>query len=155
MKQLSYRKKSGIKVRSLSFSASILAAIFMSACIAAVPLIIKYAKSDKGYVSTVEVPASADKVYQTAIHEAEVRPHLKILKRDDAERFIEITDGVQKGSVKATPVGPEKTELVIVADVPKTEEGKEAEKKRENELSLRVANVLCDSLGVKCNVIQK
>ncbi len=155
MKQLGYRKKPITKLRSLSFSVSLLAAIFMSSCIAAVPLIIHYAKSDKGYVSTLDVPASADKVYQTAIHETEARPQWKILKRDDAERFLEITDGVQKASAKATPVGPEKTELVVVADVPRTEEGKEVEKKKEKELSLRVAKVLCDSLGVKCNVRDK
>jgi hypothetical protein len=132
-----------------------LAVIFMFACVADIPLVVKYAKSDKGYVSTVEVPASADKVYQTAIRETEARPNLKILKRDDAERFIEVTDGVQKASAKAKPVGPEKTELVVVANVPKTEEGKEVEREREKELSLRVVNVLCDGLGVKCNVVEK
>ncbi len=155
MKELRFSKKSGIKVTPLSFPAAMLVVMSMFACIAAVPLIIHYAKSDKGYVSTVEVPASADKVYQTAIRETEARPNLKILKRDDAERFIEITDGVQKASAKATPVGPEKTELVVVADIPKTDESKEMEKKKGKELSLRVVNVLCDSLGVKCNVLEK
>jgi len=124
-------------------------------CIAAVPLIVKYAKSEKGYISKVEVPATADKVYQTAIRETEARPHLKILKKDDAERFIEITDGVQKASIKTTPVGPEKTELEVVANVPKTEEGKEVEREREKELSLRVVSVLCEALSVKCTVMEK
>jgi hypothetical protein len=155
MKELRSKEKSRITVRSLSFFMSMLAVIFMFACVAAIPLVVKYAKSDKGYVSTVEVPASADKVYQTAIRETEARPNLKILKRDDAERFIEVTDGVQKASAKAKPVGPEKTELVVVANVPKTEEGKEVEREREKELSLRVVNVLCDGLGVKCNVVEK
>ena len=156
MKELRSKENFRITVRSLSFLMSILAVIFMFACIAAVPLIVMYAKSDKGYVSTVEVPAPADKVYQTAIRETEARPNLKILKRDDAERYIEITDGVQKASVKATPVSPEKTELVVMANVPKPEEGgKELEKEKEKELSLRVVNVLCDGLDVKCNVVEK
>ena len=47
-----------------------LAALSISACVAFIPLAIKYAKTDKGYVSTVEIPAPADKVYQTAIREA-------------------------------------------------------------------------------------
>ena len=156
MKELRIKESFRIKVRSLSFLMCMLAVIFMLACVvAAVPLIVKYAKSDKGYVSTVEVPASADKVYQTAIRETEARPNLKILKKDDAERFIEITDGVQRASVKATPVSLEKTELVVVAQIPKTEEGKEVQRDREKELSLRVVNVLCDGLGVKCNVVEK
>jgi len=155
MKELRIRENFRITGRSLSFLMCMLAVIFMFACIAAVPLIIMYAKSDKGYVSTVEVPAPADKVYQTAVRETEARPHLKILKKDDAERFIEITDGVQTASVKATPISPEKTELVVVAQIPKTEEGKEVQRARETELSLRVVNVLCDGLGVKCNVVEK
>jgi len=52
-------------VRSFGFLVSMLALMLMLACVAAIPLVVKYAKSDKGYVSTVEVPASADKVYQT------------------------------------------------------------------------------------------
>jgi hypothetical protein len=155
MRKFRRKKNFRITVRFLSFLMSMLTVIVMFACIAAVPLIVKYAKSDKGYVSTVEVPATADKVYQTAIRETEARPHLKILKRDDTERFIEITDGVQKASVKATPISEEKTELVVVAQVPKTEEGKEVERKREEELSLRVVNVLCDGLSVKCNIVEK
>jgi hypothetical protein len=155
MKELKSKENYRITVRSLSFLMSMLAAISMAACIAAVPLVVMYAKSDKGYVSTVEVPAPADKVYQTAIRETEARPQLKILKKDDAERFIEITDGVQKASVKATPISPEKTELVVVANVPKTEEGKEVQIEREKEISLRIVNVLCDGLGVKCNVMEK
>lgn len=157
MKELRIKDNFRITVRSLSFFMCMLAVIFMFACVvAAVPLIVKYAKSDKGYVSTVEVPAPADKVYQTAIRETEARPNLKILKKDDAERFIEITDGVQKASAKATPIGTDRTELVVVANVPKPEEGgKELEKEKEKELSLRVVNVLCDGLGVKCNVIEK
>lgn len=124
-------------------------------CIAAVPLVVKYAKGDKGYVSKVEVPAPADKVFYTAIRETEARPNLKILKQDNAERFIEITDGVQKASVKATPVGAEKTELEVIANVPKTEEGKEVKIEREKEISLRIVNVICDGLGVKCSVMEK
>jgi hypothetical protein len=155
MKELKSKENYRITVRSLSFLMSMLAAISMAACIAAVPLVVMYAKSDKGYVSTVEVPAPADKVYQTAIRETEARPQLKILKKDDAERFIEITDGVQKASVKATPISPEKTELVVVANVPKTEEGKEVQIEREKEISLRIVNVLCDGLSVKCNVMEK
>jgi ABC-type Na+ efflux pump permease subunit len=155
MKESESKGRLRIIVRSLSFLVSMLTVTVMLACIAAVPLVVMYAKSDKGYVSTVEVPAPADKVYETAIREIEARPHLKILKRDDAEQFIEITDEVQKASVKATPISPDKTELVVVAQVPKTEEGKEVKREREAELSLRVVNVLCDALGVKCNVVEK
>ena len=155
MRESRSKEKSRITVRSLGFLMSILAVIFMFACITAVPLMVKYAKSDKGYVSTVEVPAPADKVYQTAIRETEARPHLKILKRDDADRLIEVTDGVQTASAKAKPIGTDKTELVVVANVPKPEKGKEVEREREIELSLRIVNVLCDGLGVKCNVVEK
>jgi hypothetical protein len=147
--------KSKAVLRSFGFYFVIMAIMLSFSCIAAIPLVIEYEKSKKGYVSKVEVPAPADKVYQTALREAEARHKLKILKKDDTERLIEITDGVQKASVKATPAGPEKTDLEIVADIPKTEEGKEVEVEREKELSLRIVNVLCDALGVKCTVAEK
>jgi hypothetical protein len=155
MKELRSTQKSAIIVRSFGYFTSAMSLVFLFACIAAVPLIIKYAKSDEGYVSKVDVPASADRVYQEAIRRAESRPDVTILKRDDAERFLEATDGVQKASVKVTPEGPEKTELVVTADVPKTEEGKEAERAKEKELSLQIVKGICDGLGVKCEVGQR
>ncbi len=42
-----------------------------------------------------------------------------------------------------------------IAQVPKTEEGKEIRRESEMELSLRLVNVPCDALSVKCNVVEK
>ena len=75
------------------------------------------------------------------------------MNRDDKKLLFEVTDGVQKASLQATPVNEEKTEVVVVANVPKpVEGGKELEKELEKELSLRIVKVLCDGLGVKCSV---
>lgn len=149
MKESGSRRKPGTAVRLLSFFATVLTALSMSSCIVAVPLII-VASSDKAYVQKVEVPASADKVYQEAIRWAGSCANAKILKKDDAERYVETSNEVGKASVKATPCGPEKTELVVTADAPKTSEGKETERAKEKELALSIVKNICDGLGVQC-----
>jgi hypothetical protein len=80
-------------------------------------------------------------------------PVAKILKKDDAKLILEVTDDIQKASFKAESISPEKTAVIVKADVPK-EEGKEKEyeKEREKELALRIIDNLCIKLNVKCTV---
>ena len=89
-------------------------------CLLAVPVAIQYYQSTRDYVATAEVSTDADTVYRTAIKDAQARAStIKIVKRDDSARLLEITDGVQSASIKATPVSSGKTQIVVVADVPK------------------------------------
>ena len=65
-------------------------------CILAVPVAIKYYQSTREYVATAEVGVDADAVYRAAIKEAEARSStIKITRRDDSGRLLEITDGVR------------------------------------------------------------
>ncbi len=124
------------------------------ACIAAIPIAIKYAKSKEGYVVEAEILAPAEKVYSAAIALAEERaPSVKITNKDDKKLLLEVTDDVQKASFKAEPISPEKTSVTVKADVPKVEgKGKEFEKEQEKELALRIINKLCTKLNAQCTV---
>jgi hypothetical protein len=124
--------------------------ISLSACIAAVPLIIKYAKGNNQTVAKAEMPVPAEKVYSTTLSMAEERG-LRILKREDDRLFTEVTDGIQTASLKAEEVSPEKSRVTITATLT-SEMEKEEKKKQEKELALRIIDRLCERLDVKCTV---
>ena len=151
------KKISGLIIKFLGYLITVVTTISFLACIAAIPIAIKYAKGKEGYVAEAEIPAPAEKVYRTAITLAEDRaPVVKILKKDDAKMMLEVTDDIQKASFKAEPINPEKTGVIIKADVPKVEgKEKEYEKEQEKELALRILNKLCTKLNVQCTVTNK
>jgi len=151
------KSNSDFKRKLLGYLIAVVTAISFFACIAAIPIAIKYAKSKEGYVAEAEIPAQAEKVYRAAISLAEERaPVVKILKKDDAKLLLEVTDDIQKASFKAESISQEKTAVIVKADVPK-EEGKEKEyeKSQEKELALRIIDNLCTRLNVKCTVTNK
>jgi len=151
------KKISGLIIKFLGYLITVVTTISFLACIAAIPIAIKYAKGKEGYVAEAEIPAPAEKVYRTAITLAEDRaPVVKILKKDDAKMMLEVTDDIQKASFKAEPINPEKTGVIIKADVPKVEgKEKEYEKEQEKELALRILNKICTKLNVQCTVTNK
>jgi len=141
----------------LGYLITVVTAISFFACIAAIPIAIHYAKGKEGYVAEAEIPAPAEKVYGAAITLAEERaPVVKILKKDDAKFLLEVTDDIQKASFKAESISPEKTAVIVKADVPKVEgKEKEYETEQEKELALRIINNVCAKLNVQCSVINK
>jgi hypothetical protein len=151
------KTNSGFIMKFLGYLITVVTALSFFACIAAIPIAIKYAKSKEGYVAEAEIPAPAEKVYRAAISLAEERaPVVKILNKDDDKLLIEVTDDIQKASFKAEPINPEKTGVIIKADVPKVEgKEKEYEKEQEKELALRILNNLCTKLNVQCTVTNK
>ena len=151
---ISNKRNSGVTMKFLGYLITVVTAISFFACIAAIPIAIKYAKSKEGYVAEAEIPAPAEKVYRAAISLAEDRaPVVKILKKDDAKLFLEVTDDIQKASFKAEAISQEKTAVIVKADVPKVEgKEKEYEKEREKELALRIIDKLCTKLNVQCTV---
>jgi hypothetical protein len=154
---MSNKKNSGVTMKFLGYLITLVTTMSFFACIAAIPIAIKYAKSKEGYVAEAEIPAPAEKVYRAAISLAEDRaPVVKILKKDDAKLVLEVTDDIQKASFKADSISPEKTAVIVKADVPKVEgKEKEYEKEREKELALRIIDNLCIKLNVKCTVTNK
>ena len=121
-------------------------------CILAVPVAIKYYQSTREYVATAEVGVDADAVYRAAIKEDEARSStIKITRRDDSGRLLEITDGVQAASFKAVSLDGQRAEIVVVADIPKSAGGKA----KEEELALRIIRIVADSLGVRYELTKK
>lgn len=151
------KRNSGVAMKFLGYLITVVTTISFFACIAAIPIAIKYAKSKEGYIAEAEIPAPAEKVYRAAITLAEERaPVVKILKKDDEKLLLEVTDDIQKASFKAEPISTEKTGVIIKADVPKVEgKEKEYEKEQEKELALRILSNLCRKLNVQCTVTNK
>ena len=154
---MSNKRNSGVTMKFLGYLITVVTAISFSACIAAIPVAIKYAKSKEGYVAEAEIPAPAEKVYRAAIALTEERaPVVKILKKDDAKLFLEVTDDIQKASFKAESISQEKTAVIVKADVPKVEGNeKEYEKEQEKELALRIIDKICAKLNVQCTVTKQ
>jgi hypothetical protein len=154
---MSNKRNSGVTMKFLGYLITVVTAISFFACIAAIPIAIKYAKSKEGYVAEAEIPAPAEKVYRAAIALTEERaPVVKILKKDDAKLFLEVTDDIQKASFKAESISPDKTAVIVKADVPKVEgKEKEYEKEQEKELALRIINKICAKLNVQCTVTKQ
>ena len=119
------------------------------------PIILYKASKNKGYEATAQMPATPEKVYSTAVSIAEEKaPDIKIVKKEDKDMFLEVTDGKQTASVKVMKTNDEeKSEVTVKATVPK-EEGQEKEAKieKEKELALRVVELICTKLEVECTV---
>jgi len=143
--------KKHIRITSRPLSLLLVTAIIltMMSCIAAIPIVINHMKSQEGYVAKAEMPVVAGKVYRTAVIMAEER-NLQVLKKEDDEFYLQVTDGVQIASLKAESRNW-KTDITVTADLPKEEE-KEKEKAKEKELALRIIDQLCARLNKKCTV---
>ncbi len=145
-------KKSTIK-KSLSLVVVFLAITSLMSCIAAIPVAVMYYKEANKTKATAEMPVPPDKVYSTAVSMAQEKG-LQIVKKEDEKRYIEVTDGVQTGSLRAVPMENGNTEVTVVAAVP-SEEEKEKRKEQEKELTLRIINRICERLEVKCTITKQ
>jgi uncharacterized membrane protein YdfJ with MMPL/SSD domain len=142
------------KVKGLSRPVGILVVSVMAlsilGCVAAIPVAVVYYKDQQKYHATAEIPVLPDKVYAAAVSLAEEK-ELKIVKKDDANRIIVVTDGKQTASLSAKPLGDDKTEVAVVADIPEAKERKEEQK----ELAMRVIDKVCERLGVTYTVTKQ
>ena len=132
---------------------SALTIIFMSACIAAIPLVINYTKSREQTVAKAEMPVPAEKGYRTALSVVEEMGE-HIVNKEDDQLFAEATDGIQTAFLKIMVVSREKSELNVVATLT-AEMEKEEKKKYEKELALRIIDRICERFNVKCTVKEK
>ena len=142
-----------IVLASMVLAMSAMGLIFLAPVVA-----YKYMKKDKGYEAIAQMPATAEKVYSTAVSIAEEKaPKIQILKKEDNDMFLEVTDGVQTASVKVKKAGEEgKSEITVMASVPKEEgQEKEMQKEKEKELALRIVELLCTKLEVECTVTKE
>jgi hypothetical protein len=147
-------KKIALSLRSLCVLAAMLAITSIVACIALIPVAIHYYETDQNYVATADVPLPAKQVYSKAVSLAEEKAasgQLKIVKKDDADLLIEVTDGKQNASLKAISAGSDKSKMIVTASLPKE---KEKRKKMEEELALRIVKNMCTQLDTKCTVVK-
>ena len=129
------------------FSASLigLMMIGLMGCVVAIPYAISYFSTPSEYIATAEIDHPADEVYDAVVRDAEgAGPGMKIVKRDDLKRLIEINDGVQTATVKVIEEGRGETQIIVTANKAKREE--------QEELSLQVLLHLCKRYGKECRV---
>jgi len=159
---ISLRKKSFYGSLSIVLTSMVLAMSAMGLIFLAPVVAYKYATKDKGYEATAEMPAPAEKVYSAAVAAAEEKaPKIQILKKEDENMFLEVTDGVQTASVKVEKAAEEgKSGITVKATIPKEEgqekeKAKEMQKEKEKELALRIIHLLCAKLEVECTVTKE
>ena len=134
----------------LRMSVVILTAISFIGCIAAIPVAVMYYKGKENYVAKAELPAPAQKVYDTAVSMAEEK-QVKIIEKDDKNLLIKVTDEKQTASLKAVAISEDKTEITVTASIPEAKERKEEQK----ELALRIIDNVCAKLEVKCTIAEQ
>jgi hypothetical protein len=135
---------------------SILTVIFLLGCVAAIPIAIYYYNTDDNYVATAEVRKNADDLWLAVLRVVEKRAgegegKLKLLKRNDTERLIEATNGVQTGSVKIIPDGRRKSKIIVTANHPK---GEDTELEKEQELAAQIMKNLCEEAKAECKLVE-
>jgi len=136
---------------------SILSIIFFLGCVAAIPIAVYYYTTDNNYVATAEVRKNADDLWLATLQlvakrAGEGEGKLKLLKRDDTERLLEATDGIQTASVKIIPDGRRKSKIIITADVPK---GEKKELDKEQELAAQIMKNLCEEAKAECKLVEE
>ena len=135
---------------------SVLLISFILGCVAAIPIAVYYYKSHQHYVAQADVRKNADDLWLDVLRLAERRTaetegKIEILKKNNTERLLEVTDGVQTASVKIIPDGRRKSKLVITADVPK---GEEKELDKEKELAAQIMKRLCEEAKAECKLAE-
>ena len=125
-----------------------LLAIALMGCVAVIPIAIHYYKTSSEYVATAEVNRPSDNVYAAVVKEAEgAGPGMKIIKRDDSNRLIEISDGTQTASIKVIEEEGKETQIVVTASL--------VEREKQKELALGVLLFLCNKYGEQCKVMEE
>ena len=142
-----------IMLASMVLATSAMALIFLAPIAA-----YKYAKKDKGYEAIAQMPAAPEKVYSAAVSMAQEKaPDIKIVKKEDENMLLEVTDGVQTASVMVKKAAEEgKSDVTVLATVPKEEgQEKEVQKNKERELAHRIVYLLCTKMEVECTLVKE
>ena len=148
--------KCNFKLNRLALVTFLVVTFFLG-CVAAIPVVIHYYSTDNYYVATAEVRKNADDLWLdllrlTERRTAEAKGKIEILKKNNTERLLEATDGIQTASVKVIPDGRRKSKIIVTADLPEEEE-KELDK--EKELAARIMKNLCEEAKAECRLVEK
>ena len=143
------------RFRRVALAVVLVATISLVACFAAIPIAIYYYKTSENYVAKADAKESADEIWAAVVRLAEKRKaegKVKILEKDDRERMMKVTDGVQTAEAKIIPVGKNESKIMITADIPKEEKGR---KEKEQELAARIMKNLCEEAKASCTFVEK
>jgi hypothetical protein len=151
------RKNSMYRKVTILMASMVMATFTMGLIFLAPIALYKYSKKDKGYEAIVQMPAAPEKVYSTAVSMVQTAPDIKIVKKEDENMFLEVTDGVQTASVTVKKAAEEgKADITILASVPKEEgQEKEVQKDKERELAHRIVYTMCTKLEVECTLTKE
>ncbi|RPI37264.1 MAG: hypothetical protein EHM54_03605 [Nitrospiraceae bacterium] len=153
------RKKRFYGSLSLFLTSMVLATSAMGLIFLAPVVAYKYMKKYKGYEARAVMPVAAEKVYSAAVSAAEEKaPKIQIVKKEDENMLLEVTDGIQTASVTVKKAAEEegKSELTVLATIPKEEgQEKDVRKEKEKELAHRVIHLLCTKLEVECTLTKE
>ena len=152
------RKKSMYRRVTILVASMVMASFTMGLIFLAPIAVYKYSKKDKGYEAIVQMPAAPEKVYSTAVSLAQEKaPDIKIVKKEDENMLLEVTDGIQTASVTVKKAAEEgKSEFTILATVPKEEgQEKEVQKDKEKELAHRIVYMMCTKMEVECTLVKE
>ena len=152
------RKNSMYRKVTILVASMVMASFTMGLVFLAPIAIYKYSKKDKGYEAIVQMPAAPEKVYSTAVSLAQEKaPDIKIVKKEDENMFLEVTDGIQTASITVKKAAEEgKSEFAVIATVPKEEgQEKEVQKDKEKELAHRIVYMMCTKLEVECTLTKE
>jgi hypothetical protein len=157
LRENSFVKKGGVEMSNkriardfLRVTVVVCTLLSFLSCIAAIPVAVKYFEEKENYVAKAELPAPAQKVYEAAISLSEDKG-VKVIDKDPKKLFLKVTDGKQNASLKAVPVGSDKTEITVTASIPKSEKRQEAQK----DLVFRVIHNVCTKLGVNYTITKQ
>jgi hypothetical protein len=121
-------------------------------CVAAIPAVIIYHETHKGFAVTAQLDVPADKIFQTALDIIKENPGKYTLVEKDAEkRHIKVDakypEGIHKTVIKVTRIDANRSQVMAVSDTP-------GDSKADETGALAAVRVLCDRLGVKYELIK-
>ena len=143
------------RFRRVALTGVLVALISLVACFAAIPIAIYYYKTSENYVAKADAKESADALWAAVVGLAEKRKaegKIRILEKDDTEREIKVTDGVQTAEAKIIPVGKNESKIIVTADIPKEEKER---KEKEQELAARIMKNLCEEANASCTFVKE
>ncbi len=135
-------------------------ALIAMGCSTAAPMAVRYSEKEMRYKAEGVVSNPVDQLYENALKVAEQRKdkNLKIVKTDQANHRIEVTDGVRTGIFMAEGLDAHNSWITIMVDVPEIKGLKDAEKKPQEgnrNLALQILSNLCKAIKVECTLFKK
>ena len=137
------------QIRGLGLALVVIVATGCGVGLATGAAVVYYKTKGDDQTATVELKAQPDAVYRAAIASAEENPTLTIVKRDEAERQLEISKDQKTVTFKITELSPGVSKLTVSSK--KAEAGESSG----TDLALEGVKRVCDELKVEYKVVEE